>query len=105
MLKNRLEQFKKRQRDEAAKQEKALGDKLAAEAESSGFGGDMHADGIGEEGSEEEGEDEDDVVEAYRRDMSPEPVGVQDLSLADRRLQVQSDGDFKRALVCSLLFP
>lgn len=99
MLKNRLEQFKKRQRDEAAKQQRALGEKMAAEGETGGFGGDMHAEGAEGNESEEDGEEEDDVVEAYHRDMSPEPVLAKDLGLADRRLQISSEADFRRALV------
>lgn len=59
----------------------------------------MHAQGADGDESEEDAEDEDDVVEAYHRDMSPEPVFAKDLNLADRRLQVTSEADFRRTLV------
>lgn len=102
VLKNRLEQFKKRQRDEAAKQQKALGDKLAAEGDANAFGGDMHAEGADGGDPEDDAEDEDDVVEDYSRGMSPEPVGVKDITPLDRRLQILSESDFMRALVSTL---
>lgn len=99
VLKNRLEQFKKRQRDEAAKQQKELGEKMAAQREADAFGGDMHAEGVEAEEDEDEMGDEDDVVEDYHRDMSPETVDVRAIAPEDRRLQVISEADFRRAVV------
>jgi hypothetical protein len=54
---------------------------------------------------EDDEEDEDDVVEGYRRDMSPEPVDPKDLTQPDRRLQVSSEAQFRRALVSNLVLP
>jgi len=98
VLKNRLEQFKKRQREEAAKQQQELGNKMVAQGETSAFGGDIHADGDGE-GYEDDADDEDDIIEDYSRSMSPGVVDVRDLAQEDRRLQVLTEAEFKRSIV------
>jgi len=101
VLKNRLEQFKKRQREEAAKQQQELGSKMVAQGETSAFGGDIHADGDGE-GYEDDADDEDDIIEDYSRSMSPGVVDVKDLAQEDRRLQVLTEAEFKRSIVSPL---
>lgn len=100
VLKNRLEQFKKRQREEAAKQQQELENKIIAQGEAATFGGDMHADGGNGEEYEDDADDEDDFIEDYSRSMSPGPLELKTLGQEDRRLPVVSEQDFKRAIVC-----
>jgi hypothetical protein len=102
VLKNRLEQFKKRQREEAAKQQQELGNKIVAEGEAATFGGDMHAEGGDGEEYEDDADDEDDFIEDYSRSMSPGPVELKTLAQEDRRLPVITEDAFKRNIVrCS----
>ena len=103
VLKNRLEQFKKRQREEAAKQQQELGNKIIAEGEAATFGGDMHADGGDGEEYEDDADDEDDFIEDYSRSMSPGPVDLRTLAQEDRRIPVISEAEFRRAIVCHSL--
>ena len=105
VLKNRLEQFKKRQREEAAKQQQELGNKIVAQGEAATFGGDMHADGGEGEEYEDDADDEDDFIEDYSRSMSPGPVELKTLAQEDRRLPVISEAAFKRDVVCHSSFP
>jgi hypothetical protein len=100
VLKNRLEQFKKRQREEAAKQQQALGQKMVAQGEADTFGGDMHADSGEVNGeAEDDADDEDDIIEEYSRSMSPTPINLKDAVVEDRRLPVLTEKEFKQALV------
>jgi hypothetical protein len=100
VLKNRLEQFKKRQRDDAAKVQAELGGTMADSKAEYNFGGDMHADvsgpAVGDEGDEDG--DEDDWVEAYQPEMSPPPADPKTMVLDDRRLPIVSEEDFFRDL-------
>jgi hypothetical protein len=103
VLKNRLEQFKKRQREDAAKVHAELGDmlKTTAQASADNFGGDMHAE-IGEIADDEEADDEideDDEVEPYDGSMSPKPVDTRTMQLEERRLPIIEEEDNLRALV------
>jgi hypothetical protein len=100
VLKNRLEQFKKRQRDDALKATES-GHRSTLEKQVT-FGGDMQAD-MGEDaeaGEDADDEvDEDDWVEEYEPEMSPEPVEIRDMTLDDRRLPVIEEEDHIRAIV------
>lgn len=105
MLKNRLEQFKKRQRDDALKATES-GHRPAAEKQVT-FGGDMQAE-AGEYDDEDNQDaddevDEDDWVEEYEPEMSPGPVETRDMTLDDRRLPIIDEEDHTRAIVSCLL--
>jgi hypothetical protein len=88
VLKNRLEQFKKRQRDDAVKATETASRKEDVPAEAA---------------EEEEEEVEDDWVEEYAPEMSPEPVDVGRMSLDDRRAQVVDEMEHLRAIACHRL--
>ena len=96
---NRLEQFKKRQREDAAKVQAELGGVIVnRKADADNFGGDMHADvGEGEEADDEA--DEDDWVEEYEGNMSPPPADLRTMQLEERRLPIVDEEDELRALV------
>lgn len=104
VLKNRLEQFKKRQRDDAMKAS-ASGNRPVSK-EAANYGGDMQAaemaeyDQQAEEADDEV--DEDDWVEEYDPEMSPGPVETRDMTLEDRRLPVIEEEDHIRAIVSDL---
>ncbi|WVQ67795.1 uncharacterized protein L199_006000 [Kwoniella botswanensis] len=101
VLKNRLEQFKRRQREDAAKVQAELGGVIVNKNEQ--FGGDIHAD-IGDQDEGEDGEDidvdddEDDYVEPYEREMSPLPADPKTMVLDERRLPIVDEEDEMRAL-------
>jgi hypothetical protein len=87
VLKNRLEQFKKRQREDAAMAQAEMGGVVESTDGADGFGGDMHAVGDDDEA------DENDVVEEYAPEMSPPPVDMYRLTPNERRLPVVSAAD------------
>lgn len=96
---NRLEQFKKRQREDAAKLQAELGGVLVnRKADADNFGGDMHAE-VGEAEDADDEADEDDYVEEYDPDMSPAPVDLRTMMLEERRLPIVDEEDELRALV------
>lgn len=84
VLKNRLEQFKKRQREDAAKVQAELGGALSAQvrAENS-VAADDNAEGI----------------EAYDPSMSPQRVPISELPAADRNLPMVKASGALRDLV------
>lgn len=96
VLKNRLEQFKKRQREDAAKVQAELGGTMASKAEDN-FGGDMRAE-VGEAEEIDDEADEDDWVEAYQPEMSPSPADPKTMVLDDRRLPIVPEEDFFRTV-------
>ena len=96
---NRLEQFKKRQREDAAKVQAELGGVIVnRKSEADNFGGDMHAD-IGDAEDADDEADEDDYVEEYDPEMSPAPVDLRTMQLEERRLPIVDEEDELRALV------
>ncbi|TYJ57007.1 hypothetical protein B9479_002286 [Cryptococcus floricola] len=100
VLKNRLEQFKRRQREDAAKVQAELGGVLATNTNT--FGGDMHADaGVmpdeGDEADDEE-DDEDDFIEDYNREMSPAIVDIRHMPIEERRLPIVREEDDLRQI-------
>lgn len=105
VLKNRLEQFRKRQRDDA---EKAAAvhrpGRSGGQEDDAGADADVEPDDDDEEEEEEEevNEDEDDFVEEYNPEMSPAPVEVGKMSLEDRRLPVIGEDDLLRSIVRSV---
>ncbi|WVO16315.1 hypothetical protein L204_103990 [Cryptococcus depauperatus] len=96
VLKNRLEQFKRRQRDDAAKVQAELGSTIAPRSENL-YGGDIHAEAgtVPDEGAEadDEEEDEDDYVELYDREMSPVAIDPRTMNLEERRLPIVNEED------------
>ncbi|WWC89448.1 uncharacterized protein L201_004372 [Kwoniella dendrophila CBS 6074] len=101
VLKNRLEQFKRRQREDAAKVQAELGGIIVKKTEDQ-FGGDMHAD-VGDDDQVEmedieEEDDEDDYVEPYDREMSPLPADPKTMVLDERRLPIVLEEDDLQAL-------
>jgi hypothetical protein len=96
VLKNRLEQFKKRQREDAAKVQAELGGTMASKAEDN-FGGDMRAE-LGQAEEIDDEADEDDWVEAYQPEMSPSPADPKTMVLDDRRLPIVPEEDFFRTV-------
>lgn len=89
VLKNRLEQFKKRQREDAAHVQADL--KAGADDESEES--DLDPEYTGEEVEAEE----EDFVEEYNASMSPAPVDVSRLG-DDARLPTVREADFMRTL-------
>ena len=85
---NRLEQFKKRQREDAAKVQAELGGVIVnRKSDADNFGGDMHAD-VGEVEDADDEADEEDYVEEYDSEMSPGPVDIRAMQLEERRLPI-----------------
>jgi hypothetical protein len=93
---NRLEQFKKRQREDAAKVQQELGGVFAGGAPQGVYGGDLHMEG----GNEADDElDEDDFVEDYDPEMSPAPADLRALHLEERKLPIVTEDDYLREIV------
>lgn len=96
---NRLEQFKKRQREDAAKVQAELGGTLVkGKSDADNYGGDIHAE-VGDDEDADDEADEDDWVEEYDPEMSPGPVDVRTMMLEERRLPIVDEEDALRALV------
>ena len=93
MLKNRLEQFKKRQRDDAVKATETASRIKMEEAAAAAA---AEAEGVL---PEQEDVDEDDWVEEYEPEMSPEPVDITQMTLDDRRSRVVDEMEHVRAIV------
>lgn len=108
MLKNRLEQFKKRQREDALAAEAELARRPVGEKRPEAYGGDIVAD-AGDAYDSEEGEgeghevEEDDWVEEYDPEMSPEPVDMRYLPLEERRLPIFTPEGVQRDVVSRTL--
>ncbi len=101
VLMNRLEQFKKRQREDAAKVQAELGGVLVkGKSDADNFGGDMHAE-VGDAEDADDEADEDDYVEEYDPEMSPAPVDIRTMQLEERRLPIINEEDELRAIVRS----
>lgn len=93
---NRLEQFKKRQREDAARVQQELGGVFAGGAPQGLFGGDLGVEGGNDADDELE---EDDFVEDYEPEMSPAPVDLRALHLEERKLPIVTEDDYLRELV------
>ena len=99
VLKNRLEQFKKRQREDAAKVQAELGASIVtAQTDANAFGGDMHAD-VGNPDDADDEMDEDDFIEEYDPEMSPAPLDPREMQFEERRLPIIDEGDNLRSIV------
>lgn len=98
VLKNRLEQFKKRQREDAARVQAEMGGTLAGQTQGSTLEGEMQTQG-GDEADDEM--DEDDLVEEYDPSMSPRPVELREIHMDDRRLPVVTEAQYLRDLASS----
>ena len=97
VVRNRLEQLRKRQRDEAmvAQEELLAGNTKKPLARA--WGGDMHAVAIQEvKNAKDDGED---AQETYGRFMSPAPIDLKRLSYEDRQLPIISEEEDIRMLV------
>lgn len=88
VVRNRLEQLRKRQRDEALQAQNEL---LAGVAKSASrtWGGDMTAEAVPEREDIPKEED----VEEYERSMSPALLDIKKLSYDDRQIKVVSEKD------------
>lgn len=96
-MQNRLEQLRKRQRDEAFQAEEEL------RASAKGWGGDMRAE------AEPEPQDETpamvvDEREPYEREMSPVLIDIMSLPSEDRQVEIISELDAVKALVSTYLY-
>lgn len=86
VVRNRLEQLRKRQRDEAFQAQSEL--LAAAASRTTTFGGDMHA-GAGMDVDEPEPETkEKEDVEPYERGMSPELIDISKLPYEERQVEI-----------------
>lgn len=96
VVRNRLEQLRKRQRDEAlVAQEELLAGNTKPLARA--WGGDMHAVAT-QDIKDTEGAAED-MPEAYERSMSPMPIDLKRLSYEDRQLPIISEEEDIQMLV------
>lgn len=97
VVRNRLEQLRKRQRDEAIMAQQELLSGSSKEPPARTWGGDMRAVAVQEADDSKVG-----VVgapEAYHRSMSPAPIDIKRLSYEDRQLPVVSEKEDKDNLV------
>ena len=86
VVRNRLEQLRKRQRDEAFQAQSEL--LAAASSRTTAFGGDMHA-GAGMDIDEPEpAAKEQEDVEPYERGMSPELIDFGKLPYEERQVEI-----------------
>ena len=97
VVRNRLEQLRKRQRDEAFHAQSELLAGVSKPTPTKAWGGDMRIESVSEqadvlvEPSEQ--------IEEYSRDMSPELLDSKRLSYEDRQIQVNSETEDLRELV------
>ncbi|KAH7343317.1 mid region of cactin-domain-containing protein [Rhizoctonia solani] len=84
VVRNRLEQLRKRQRDEAFQAQSEL--LAAATSRNKTFGGDIHAD-VGKEVEEPAVKEQDDT-EPYERGMSPELIDLSKLPYDERQVDI-----------------
>ena len=97
VVRNRLEQLRKRQRDEAllAQEELLAGSSKRSSART--WGGDMRAVAVSE--ADDGKADVEDAPMPYDRSMSPAPIGIKKLSYEDRQLRVISEMEDLQNLV------
>lgn len=101
VVRNRLEQLRKRQRDEAFHAQKELLAGVSDAVPTKTWGGDMRIESVPEAGVvSEEGE----PVEEYSRDMSPDLMDVNRLSYEDRQIAIINEADNWKELVCLLVW-
>jgi len=101
VVRNRLEQLRKRQRDEAIlAQEELLAGVATKAAQSKNWGGDMRAE-VASEGERETGSTTVDEVEEYNRSMSPELLDITTLPFEDRQVDILTAEEDRTALVRS----
>ncbi|CAE6477152.1 unnamed protein product [Rhizoctonia solani] len=84
VVRNRLEQLRKRQRDEAFQAQSEL--LAAATSRNKTFGGDIHAD-VGKQVEEPAVKEQDDT-EPYERGMSPELIDLSKLPYDERQVEI-----------------
>ena len=104
VVQNRLEQLRKRQRDEAvqAQQELLAGvGRRGAASNAKNWGGDMHAEVVMGNGEDEQvavAEPVDDA-EPYQREMSPVIFDLTFLSVDERQIDIVDEIEDRRRLV------
>ncbi|KAG8906865.1 hypothetical protein FRB99_005925 [Tulasnella sp. 403] len=101
VVQNRLEQLRKRQRDEAiqAQQELLAGVGGRKGAHSKTWGGDMHAEIVPESNPDDQPSvPEADDSESYRREMSPVPFDISTLPPEERQVEIVDDLEDRRRL-------
>lgn len=103
VVRNRLEQLRKRQRDEALHAQVELLAGVAKKTEQSrNWGGDMRAE-VPIDGERGTGPPAADDVEEYDRSMSPGLLDITKLSYEDKEVDIVSAEDDRKALVRSSL--
>ena len=102
-MQNRLEQLRKRQRDEAilAQQELLAGTGNRRGGNAKNWGGDMHVDTRDPTHAGEASAPiaEMDAGEAYQREMSPKPFALNHLPPEERQLEIVDELEDRRRLV------
>ncbi|KAG8713958.1 hypothetical protein FRC09_018156 [Ceratobasidium sp. 395] len=86
VVRNRLEQLRKRQRDEAFQAQSEL--LAAAASRTTNFGGDMHAAASTSAGAPEPEAKEEEAAEPYERGMSPELLDFSRLPYEERQVEM-----------------
>lgn len=98
-----MEQFKKRQREDAARVQTELATG-SAKRDNVPFGGDMRAEAAGDDEADDEMEEqEDDWIEEYTKEMSPAPQEISKMIIEERRLPIVYEDDEWRAIVSSVI--
>jgi len=97
VVRNRLEQLRKRQRDEALHAQEELLAGVVKSASNKVPNNVVSSAQIDLEGAAEE-------VEPYDREMSPEPLDIAKLNSDDRQIRVVSVEDDRRDLVCFVCY-
>jgi hypothetical protein len=100
VVRNRLEQLRKRQRDEAFQAQSEL--LAASAARTTAFGGDMHAGASMDVDEPEPEAKEEEAVEPYERGMSPELIDFGKLPYEERQVEMIDVIEDLVQMVCRL---
>jgi hypothetical protein len=95
VVRNRLEQLRKRQRDEALQAQEELLEGVANIASQGMFRPPPTEAGVGQQAVEE-------IVEPYERGMSPDLVDITRLPHDERQVDIALESDDNATLVCSV---
>ena len=97
MVRNRLEQLRKRQRDEAIQAQLELLAGVKTSQTSKNWGGDMHAEATAADETGSKVVEE--PFETYDRSMSPPLLDIKQMPYEDRQIEIVKPIDDLRALV------
>jgi hypothetical protein len=95
VVRNRLEQLRKRQRDEALQAQEELLEGVANIASQGMFRPPPTETGVGQQAVDE-------IVEPYERGMSPDLVDITRLPHEERQVDIVLESDDNASLVCSV---